>query len=162
MRGIVLDQGEEYYTNLRRVFKAINNIHKEYNWLVTDWCAYTENENINNLMSREYYFLSGSELDNIINEEEFQLIWGTLSGFNKNITLDNILKYKLPFAEDNKGIWKNKVSVQHPLSEIEIIAWDSDKTILISKNERVLNDFKNGFPLSKEIIEYNDIWNKES
>lgn len=90
------------------------------------------------------------------------MIWGVLSGFSKNITLDNIMKYKLPFAEDNKDIWKNKVSVQHPLSEIEIIAWDSDKTILISKNERVLNDFKNGFPLSKEIIGYNDIWNKES
>lgn len=50
MRGIVLDQGEEYYTNLRKIFKSINNIHKEYNWLVTDWCAYTENESINSLL----------------------------------------------------------------------------------------------------------------
>ena len=54
MRGIVLDKGQEYYTNLRTVFKAFNDIHLEYNWLITDCCAYPENEDIEELLSIQY------------------------------------------------------------------------------------------------------------
>ena len=79
MRGIVLEKGQEYYTNLRKVFKAFNNIHLEYNWLITDCCAYPENEDIEELLSREYCFISGEELDTIIKKEDFQLTWGVLS-----------------------------------------------------------------------------------
>ena len=93
MRGIVLYKGQEYYTNLRTVFKAFNNIHLEYNWLITDCCAYPEDEDIGELLSREYCFISGEELDTIIKKEDFQLIWGVLGGFNKKITLEEIMIY---------------------------------------------------------------------
>lgn len=156
MRGIVLDKGQEYYTNLRMVFKAVNDIHLEYNWLITDCCAYPEDKDIEELLSREYCFISGEELDNIIKQEDFQLIWGVLSGFNKKITLEEIMKYNLPYAEDNKDIWENPVSIQHPFSDIEIISWDGDKTVLISKDESLLVCFKNNFPLSEELEIYNE------
>lgn len=155
MRGIVLDKGQEYYTNLRKVFKAFNNIHLEYNWLITECCAYPENEDIEELLSREYCFISGEELDTIIKKEDFQLIWGVLSGFNKKFTLEEIMKYTLPYAEDNKDIWENPVCIQHPLSEIEIISWDSDKTVLISKDENLLGSFKSNFPLNEDLEFYN-------
>ena len=31
------------------------------------------------------------------------------------------------------GFWKNPVSIQHPLAELEIVAWDSTLTLLISR-----------------------------
>ena len=83
------------------------------------------------------------------------MIWGVLSGFNKKITLEEIMKYTLPYAEDNKDIWENLVCIQHPLSEIEIISWDSDKTVLISKDENLLGSFKSNFPLSEDLEFYN-------
>ena len=61
------------------------------------------------LDSPKYCFISGEELDTIIKKEDFQLIWGVLSGFNKNFTLEEIMKYNLPYAEYNKDIWENPV-----------------------------------------------------
>lgn len=83
------------------------------------------------------------------------MIWGVLSGFNKKFTLEEIMKYALPYAEDNKDIWENPVCIQHPLSEIEIISWDSDKTVLISKDENLLICFKSNSPLSEDLEFYN-------
>ncbi|MBB6713395.1 hypothetical protein [Clostridium gasigenes] len=48
-----------------------------------------------------------------------------LSGSPQNITIDEILKYPLPYADGYKGFWKNPISLQHPLVEIEIVPWDS-------------------------------------
>ncbi|MGM8261558.1 hypothetical protein, partial [Clostridium perfringens] len=126
-----------------------------YNWLITDCCAYPEDEDIEELLSREYCFISGEELDTIIKKEYFQLIWGVLSGFNKKFTLEEIMKYTLPYAEDNKDIWENPVCIQHPLSEIEIISWDSDKTVLISKDENLLICFISKCPFREELELYN-------
>ncbi|EOU1468533.1 hypothetical protein [Clostridium perfringens] len=38
---------------------------------------------------------------------------------------------------------------------IEIISWDSDKTVLISKDENLLGSFKSNFPLSEDLEFYN-------
>lgn len=66
------------------------------------------------------------------------------------------MKYTLPYAAGNKDIWEKQVSIQHPLSDIEIISWDGDKTVLISKDESLLECFKNNFPLSEDLEIYNE------
>lgn len=38
---------------------------------------------------------------------------------------------------------------------IEIISWDSDKTVLISKDENLLGSFKSNFHLSEDLEFYN-------
>lgn len=156
MKGAVLERGEEYYTDLAKVFKAINNIHTEFNWLITDTCAYPVDERINDLLSREYSFLSGSELDKIVKSEDFQLIWGVLSGFKKDVPLEEIMKYDLPYADGNEELWKNPVNIQHPLAEVEIISWDGGKVLTISKDEKIVSDFRKSFSLSEDLEIYNE------
>lgn len=156
LKGLVLERGEEYYTDLEKVFRAINNIHTEFNWLITDCCAYPEDERINELLLREYCFLSGSELDEIVKSEDFQLIWGVLSGFKKEVSLEEVMKYNFPYADGNGKLWENPVSIQHPLAEIEIISWDGDKTLIISKDEKIVSDFRKSFSLSEDLEIYNE------
>ncbi len=58
---------------------------------------------------------------------------GVLSGFKREIPLQEVLSYGLPYADSYDGFWKNPVSIQHPLAELEIVAWDSTLTLLISR-----------------------------
>ena len=53
------------------------------------------------------------------------------------------------------GFWKEKPSIQHPLARIELVAWDSGLTLFISKDEDIVNRFRNAFPLSRDLEEYN-------
>jgi hypothetical protein len=78
-----------------------------------------------------------------------------LSGFEKNVTFDEVLKYNLPYANDYDGFWNNPVSIQHPLASVEIVPWDSSLTLVISKDEKLVNDFMKAFPLSEDLENYN-------
>ncbi len=155
MKGVILEKGEKYFTFLKEIFLCLNNIQKEYNWLITACECYPENRTYAEMLSKEYCWLSGEKLTEMINEENFQWIWGVLSAFPINISVEEILKYQLPKADGYSGFWKNPISMQHPLAEIEIVAWDSSLTILISKNDTIVDEFKRRNPLSEDLEEYN-------
>ncbi|MBN9648080.1 MULTISPECIES: DUF2691 family protein [Terrisporobacter] len=150
MKGAILEDGDYCFTTLDEVFKGIENIQKQYNWLITDIECYPEKQSNIELFSKEYCWLSGDELSEIIRGDNFQWIWGVFSGFSKSISKDDVLQFKLPYADGNKELWKDKLSIQHPLAEIEIIAWDSSKTLIISKNDNIINSFINYFYFSFE------------
>lgn len=95
-------------------------------------------------------------MDEIVKSEDFQLIWGVLSGFKKGASLEEVMKYNLPYAEGNGELWENPVSIQHPLAEVEIISWDGDKTLIISRNEKIVSDFRKSFLLSEDLKNYNE------
>ena len=110
--GVIDKESCRYYTYLKSVLDAIENRQVEYNWLITDTeiVAHSSRlEAINTsvhwehkdgmpiaIREPDYYFLSGEELTTIISEDDSQWIWGVLSGFEKSIPLDEILKYPLP------------------------------------------------------------------
>ena len=125
MRSAILEKGEQYYTHMVKVFNAIENEQLKYNWLITNWECYPQDEELYELLSREYIWISGEKLTEIINKNDFQFIWGVFSGFSKGVLLEDILKYELPFADGYKGFWIDNVGIQHPLAEVEIVAWDS-------------------------------------
>jgi len=77
-----------------------------------------------------------------------------LSGFEKNIDLEEVLKFPLPDAQEYEGFWKNPVSIQHPLASIEIVPWDSTLTLVISKENKIVSDFKKHYPLSEDLASY--------
>lgn len=85
----------------------------------------------------------------------FQWIWAVLSGFEKSITLDEVLEYPLSYAEEYTGFWENPISIQHPLATVEIVPWDSSLTLIISRERKIVDDFKEGFPLSEDLNYYN-------
>jgi hypothetical protein len=157
MKGAILEKGERYYTYLQGVFDGINNIQREYNWLITDCeCCTTSSDNLSRIFQYGTYgWLSGEELTDMINKEDFQWVWGVLSAFNKEISLEEILKYRLPYADGYKGFWETPISIQHPLAQIEIVPWDSSCTIIICKDDSITESFMKRYNLSKDLTRYN-------
>ena len=49
MKGTILEKGEKYYTYLREIFSAINNVQKDYNRLITDCECYPSQVNLKRL-----------------------------------------------------------------------------------------------------------------
>lgn len=153
MKGIILKEGQEFYTDMKMVFDSIKNEQLKYNWLITDLEL---SEDIPTLTDKNPCFISGEELTKIINKaEDIQWIGGVLSAFPKDILVDEILKYPLPYADEYKGFWQNPISLQHPLAVIEIVSFDSSLTLLISKDDKIIDDFKKSYPLSEDLKEYN-------
>ena len=156
MKGAILREGEEYFTYLSGIFSAIDNAQKNYNWLITDCVCYPRTAEIDELLSKEYCWLSGNELSRIVGMEDFQWIWAVLSGFNKDIMLDEVLKSELPYAEEYAKFYNNPISMQHPLASIEIVPCDSSLVLLKSNDDRIIEKFRSAFPLSEDLEAYND------
>ena len=155
MKGAILEKGEENYTYMRKVFAAIKDEQLNYNWLITDCMCYPKNVNHYEFLSQEYAWLTGEELTQIIEVEDFQWIWAVLSGFPKNITLEEILKYDLPYADGYRGFWESTLSIQHPLADVEIVPWDNRLVLIISREDRAIDNFMNYFPLAQDLKIYN-------
>ncbi len=62
----------------------------------------------------------------------------------------------MPYADGYEGFWENPLSLQHPLASLEIVAWDSSATLIISKDRKVINDFRLNFSLSENLETYNE------
>jgi hypothetical protein len=156
MKGAILEKGEKYYTFLSKIFSAIDNAQKNYNWLITDCECYPQSVEIDELLSKEYCWLSGEKLSKIVETEDFQWIWAVLSGFNKDITLEEVLKSELPFVVENGArFWRNPISLQHPLASIEIVPCDSTRVFLISNDDEIIERFRSAFPLSEDLETHN-------
>jgi hypothetical protein len=155
MRSAILEKGKHSYTHMNKVFQVIGNEQLKYNWLITNFECYPQDEENAGLFSEEYVWISGNRLTEIIQKEDFQFIWGVLSGFSKDVTLEEILKYDFPLADENEGFSKDDVKIQHPLADIEIVAWDSSLTLFISKDDSLFNKFRKGFPLSEDLSAQN-------
>lgn len=122
MKGAILEKGGECFTLLKNIFNSIDNIQKEYNWLVSGYECYPQNIEYLKKLSGEYCWMTGDELTDICKNEDFQWIWGVFSGFHKSVDKEDVLKNKLPQADGYTGFWQNPISIQHPFAEIEIIA----------------------------------------
>lgn len=106
--------------------------------------------------NNKYAWISGEELTNIIKKDDFQWHFAVLSGFDKCFDKEEILKYEFPCADGYGGFWQKDISIQHPLACIEIVAWDSCATLIISKKSEIIKKFRNVFHLSKDLVEYNN------
>ena len=155
MKNAILEKGEHYYTHMSNVFNAIENEQLKYNWLITNCECYPQDRSIAELFSKEYLWISGKQLTEIICKENFQFIWGVFSGFSSEVTLEDVLRYDLPFADGYEGFWKDNVGIQHPLAQVELVAWDSSLTLLISKDDSLIQKFRSNFPLSEDLSELN-------
>lgn len=137
------------------VFEAIHNEQIKYSWLISNYdCNQYPDDRIP--VDGKYVWITGEELSEIVNNNKIQFIWGVFSAFPKHILIDNVLEHKLPYADGYAGFWKNPISIQHPLAEMEIVAWDSGLVLLISKNEEIIEDFMSYFPLTENLADYNN------
>ncbi len=154
MRGAILNKGESGYTIMSRIFNAINQVQKNYNWLITDVNAYPNDPIFEKLVNEEYIWMTGDELTKMVEKEDFQWIWAVFSGFSPDVNKEAILKYELPYVQDNYEIWKNQPQIQHPLANTEILACDSSYVTIVSKHDRIVNEFMDSFRYSIDLDVY--------
>jgi len=155
MKGAVLHRKDSILTHMGAIFRAIQDVQLNYNWLITDIECMPNTERYINLFQKPYVWITGEELSRIVHDEDFFWIWGVFSGFKKDISLNEILAYPLPYADGYLGFWKEDISIQHPLAEIEIVQWDNCMNILISKDEKIVKCFREKISLSEDLETYN-------
>ena len=152
--GAVLERGEDFYTDLSRVLCGIGGIPKGYHWLITD---FEWNIDIPSL-ERDYLWWSSEELSRFQKQYDPQWIWGILCGFPPGVTLEEVLRSPLPRCSnegDAEMYFNNPISMQHPLSEIEIFAYDSSAVFLLSRRKEIVQRFREAFPLSEDLEAWN-------
>ena len=153
--GIIDRKNHEHYTYMSKFFQAMDNAQLQYNWLITDCVSYPQNKDIEKLLNQEYLWLSGDELSAMIEQEDFQWIWGCLCGFSKEISPEQVLRYPLTSAEDYNGYYQNPVSLQHPLSSLEIVPSDSSWTLIISRDKSVIDSYLKQCPECEDLFSFN-------
>lgn len=152
MKSAILYQSNDYI-HVSKAFCAINNnqpILADYNWLVTDIDCYSNDNSADELFGQKYVWLPYQELMLALQRSNM-FLWGVFSGFPKHITLEQVLSYDLPFADGNTAFWVDDVQIQHPLAEVEIVAFDASYTIVISKHDEQIDRFRQAFPLSQDL-----------
>ena len=153
--GIIDRKSHKYYTYMSKVFQAMDHAQLQYNWLITDCVCYPKNKEIKNLFDQEYCWLTGVELSAVIEQEDFQWIWGCFCGFSKDVTMEEVLKFPLPSAEGYNGYYQNPVSFQHPRSTVEIVSCDSSWTLIISKNKAIMDSYRKRNPKCEDLLIFN-------
>ena len=155
MKGLILNRGESGYSYLGEVFFRVKELSEKYNWLVSFPECYPQSEEWMEKMNTDSIWMTGQELKKLLTEDDFQWIWGELSGFPKSVSFKDILKFPLPHAEGYAGFWKNPLTLQHPLAEVELVAWDSSCTLFLSSNETVIEQIAHIYPQAEDLESYN-------
>lgn len=152
MKRYISEKEEKYYTHMLKVLNSIGGRNLEYNWLITNIEAYPQDDGELDKLIREndYLFLSNDELISMLEKNDFQWIWGVFSAIPNKYTKEEVLKYELPFADGNYDIYKEDLFViQHPLADIEIVAFDSSCVQIVAKDEEIANKFKDLYKNAK-------------
>lgn len=155
MKGVILEKKNEPQMYLNEILGCMDCSQMDYNWLISDYECYPQNPNVQKKLQNNYCFFSGNELTELSQEETFQWIWGVFSAFPQDIKKDEILQYLLPKAREYDEIWKNPLKLQHPLAEIEMIAWDGMVTICLSKNDYIIDLIREKSGIAVDLVSYN-------
>lgn len=154
MKGVVIERGEKYYTYLKKLFLSINNLQRNYNWLISSYECWPCTKKYAEMLSEDFCWMTGEELTEMIECEDFQWIWGALSAFSKDIPKEKVLQYDWPKADGCGEIWQLPVDIQHPLAEIEIVAWDSSMTVFISKEDYIVDLIRESYEFAEDLEKY--------
>lgn len=150
----ILDKGEEGYTLLSMVFKAIENRQIHYNFLINNVDAYPEKKY--DFILGKNIWISGNYLTEIIKENDFQWIWGFLAAFPQNITKENAINSAICNIDDygflNANLQPN--SLEYSLADFIIFPFDSSGVIIKSKNKSIIDSFIKNKPLAMDYEKY--------
>lgn len=153
--GAINKNAQNYCLNFKKVLDIIVDKVCDYNWLITDVECY-QSDVYNYEISNQCCWLTGENLKKSIQNDVSQWIWGVFSAFEKNISLDEILDYELPYANGYEGFWKNPLTIQHPLACIEVVAWDGYMLLVFSKDDQnIIEKFYKSCSEIENLSEYN-------
>jgi hypothetical protein len=147
-----------YFTDMRLVFRAIDDRQREFDWLLTNlecnWLGVRDGRP-EPLSSSGPYWLTGDELSHLVAEYEMQFIWAVLSGFPPGTSLNIDQLTVEPYADGNPEFWGSEPRIQHPLATVEIVAWDSTSTLLLCHDQSIGESFRQYFPEAVDLLDHN-------
>ena len=135
-----------FHTDLREVVAALDGVHRDYLWFVSDIEAHrlgdvpfpVELEHDADGYTNDQW-VTGERLDEIANSYRLQVVWGVFSAFPRDA----------PFAEGvveprpTAAPWDRRT--RHPDAEIEIVAFDSTFTAIAARDPKVEEAFRRYF-----------------
>ena len=145
MKRYISKRDDKCYTNMLKIINTIGGRNLDYNWLITEL-----ETNTGDYFYDQYIILSNNELLDKLESNEIQWIWGNFSGIPTKYSKKEILTSKLPGLDN---IDKKIITIQHPLAEIEIIAYDSTFVQIITKDENIAKNFKKLYPKSQSTLD---------
>ena len=154
--GTIDERNEKHYTDMNKLFGLLGDTPKRYNWLITDCACNVCNDIWDRQDEHGYCWMSGEELTGYMKTRDIQWLFAVFSGFEKDISLEDILKYPLPYADENPDFWQNPIKMQHSLASVEIVPWDGCLTLFFSKDKELTEIFRNGYPQSEDLYLYNE------
>lgn len=152
MEALILEKCERirWYTDLVEVFDGLAGRHLAFDWLITDLeCQLVPELRVH----EEARILSGFELDRLVRErpEPIQFIWGVFTGFSRGGAPPVDELAVVPVADGNPDFWHGQPSIQYPGAIVELVAWDSSATLLITGDADLAAAFKRAFPECRKL-----------
>ena len=149
--GVLIRKGERYYSYLRKLFSALNNMQVQYKWLLSNYECYPQDSDLKEMLAGRYLVLDGEQLTDLVNKEDVQWIWGIFCGVDPAISDEELLA-SLPSQQDAfKGYEHLPLAMAHPRSKIEIVAVDSSYTMILTKEFSILETLKKSYPCAEDL-----------
>ena len=159
MRGLILNE-DGYVTYPAKIFEPIKDYVRSLNWKLTNIeCKGGRQTYVfpfENTM--EDYWISGAELYAMVQAHpDLQWIWGILSGFNPDISADEVCDGNFVdiSAEGVQPYWQTPLQPYNSKASIEIVAFDSTQTYVQCDDISVLKALCRAFPEAEDLEEWN-------
>ena len=144
-----------FYTDVQSVFRAFGGRETEFDWLITDLDCDSFPPELQPMNSN--WILSGRTLNDVVMRQipPIQFNWGVLSGFRGGAKIDLARLEVQPYADGNPGFWSGRPRIQYPGASVEIVFWDSHRTLLLTGDEDLTRRFRSYFPEARDLEEWN-------
>lgn len=103
--GRIIIEKNQTFSQFKSILNALKGEHKKYNWLITeiDFVPGRKNKLV---LAQPHTWVLGEELEQLFRDEAGFWAWGVFSGFSKELTLDEVLQFSLPYADGNPDFWQ--------------------------------------------------------
>ena len=162
MNGLYINTSADLFIKMYPVIEILGEDVKEYNWLVSEvgpWDSIFPkySEKSDRYENEAYHFISGEELKKALYDNRMQVMnYASLSAFDKDVTIEQILEGGIPKADFNDELWTNPVRMQNEKSKIEIIAVDGMKLQVKCCDDKILDRFTDAYPNAVDLEKYNE------
>ena len=156
MEGLILNEQTKYVTYMEPIFEALGQEFVEsLNWRITCLeCGGSQTDRYS-FDDKWDIWISGKELLNeMAAHPNLQWWWGLLQGFESKYTQEMIQEEEPVDIRDDITLWTLPVSMRNDNATIEIEAFDSTQTIVITKDAKVLEKLRKTFPKSELLSEF--------
>jgi len=157
MYGLILEIAETPSLKyLKKVLDTVGDAVKKYNWMLSDYEIHSNfPDALNKGGDGVYTWLNSESLLNIANNDNPKCFWCVATAYNKQIPLNDIIKYGIPYADGYSGFWTPDITMQNSLADIEIVFWDGTYLLVFSKQKEITDKFSVKYPQSMDIVQYN-------